>query len=145
MVEGIRGLARLLGPGGIALEAGGISDISPSEGARDLLLERLLVSELLQKRLVQQILDILGVVEGGGSSRALVDFLAVVGLAREDTLPDAQLSEVGQADLQLLDGLVSGDVVLGRTSLALLLYPTHFAVGVFLTSDVLEELAGLNE
>ncbi|KAI6761504.1 hypothetical protein HG531_002057 [Fusarium graminearum] len=64
MVKSIARLSSLLGSRSVALETGGISDIASAERTRDFLLENLLVAELLKQRLMEQVLDVLGVVEG---------------------------------------------------------------------------------
>lgn len=50
----------------------------------------LVLAELAQDGLVHQVLDVLGIVEGRGSGRALVGLLLVLGLAGVDTLQNAQ-------------------------------------------------------
>jgi hypothetical protein len=75
---------------------------------------------------MQQKPDILCVVEGGMCRRTLLGLLLVAGLAGVDALEDAQAAEVGKSDLQEFEGLVAGDVRLGRTFFALSLWSiTH--------------------
>ena len=50
--------------GVVLFKAGSITDFTTAQGAGNLLRKRLLVTELVQERLVEQILDILGVIEG---------------------------------------------------------------------------------
>jgi hypothetical protein len=50
----------------VLLEARGIADIVAAEGFANLLCKGFLIAELGQKRLVEQVLDVLCVVEGGG-------------------------------------------------------------------------------
>jgi hypothetical protein len=50
--------------GVVLFKARSIADFTTAQGAGNLLRKRLLVTELVQERLVEQILDILGVVEG---------------------------------------------------------------------------------
>ena len=49
-----------------------------------------------------------------------------VSRAGNSPFPDAKLSEIWEAELQLLDSLGAGNVVFGITRLALLLDTTHF-------------------
>ena len=44
--------------------------------------------------------------------------------------PYAQLSEIWETDLKLLDGLCTGDVVFSVTRLALLLYSSHVEASI---------------
>jgi hypothetical protein len=96
-----------------------------AEGARNLFLERLLLAKLLQQRLVLQPLDVAGVVERRRLGRRLVHLAPVARLARVDALPDTEPAEVGERDLELADGLVARDKVLGRAGLALFLDLRH--------------------
>lgn len=58
--------------------------LSPYSSSQ-LLGERLVLSELVEKWLVEQVLDIFGVVEGSGSCRAFVGFLLMEGVSRVDS------------------------------------------------------------
>lgn len=123
MVQGVLGPASLLRPRRIALESGGIVCVTSAEGPCDLLLECLLVAELLEERLVEQVLDVLGVVKGGCCVRSARRLLLVARLAGIDSLPDAEFAKVRETDLELSDCLSSGDEVLGlarSTCLAML-------------------------
>jgi len=98
------------------LETGGIAGLAAAEGAGNLLGYRLVLAELGQQRLVQQVLYVLCVVEGGGGRRALGNLFLITGLARVDSLKNAEATKVGQRDLQLLDSTGAGDVVFGGAS-----------------------------
>ena len=87
--------------------------VASAEGPSNLLLECLLVAELLQERLVEQVLDVLGVVKGGRSMRCARRLLLVARLAGVDSLPDAEFAKIRETDLKLSDCLRSGDEVLG--------------------------------
>lgn len=113
MVQGVLGPASLLGPRRIALESGSIVCVASAEGPSNLLLECLLVAELLEQRLVEQVLDVLGVVKGGGCVRGARGLLLVARLAGVDSFPDAEFAEIWETDLKLSDCLRSGDEVLG--------------------------------
>lgn len=113
MVQGVLGPASLLRSRSIALESGGIVCVASAEGPSNLLLKRLLVAELLEERLVEQVLDVLGVVEGGRCVRSARGLLLVARLAGVDSLPDAEFAKIRETDLKLSDRLRSGDEVLG--------------------------------
>lgn len=85
--------------------------------------------ELVEDRLVEQELDVLGIVECFGGGAALVGPFLVARLARVDALDDAEAAKVGKRDLQLLESLVSGDIV-GRCSFRALLKEGLKGVGV---------------
>lgn len=68
----------------ILLQASGIADLSTSEGPRDLLCESFLITKFLEKRLMEEELDILGVVKGCIGGGRFGCFLLVAGLTRED-------------------------------------------------------------
>ena len=87
--------------------------LSPSDSPTQLLGERLVLSKLGEDGLVEEVLDILSVVEGSRSGGSLVGSLRARGDSREDSFEDTESSEVGEGALQLLQGLVSGGVVLG--------------------------------
>jgi hypothetical protein len=87
--------------------------VASAEGPCNLLLESLLVAELLEERLVEQVLDVLGVVKGGRSVRGARGLLLVARLAGVDSLPDAEFAKIRETDLKLSDSLRSGDEVLG--------------------------------
>src|SRR3569833_4482818 len=63
VVEGIARLPRLLGASSIPLQLLRVRDIAAAESTRDLLFQRLLVTELGDQRLVEQVLYVFGVVE----------------------------------------------------------------------------------
>jgi hypothetical protein len=71
--------------GVVLFEASSIADFTTAQGAGNLLRKRLLVTELVQERLVEQILDVLGVVEGCVGGGGLGGLLLVTGLTRIDT------------------------------------------------------------
>jgi hypothetical protein len=73
----------------VLLQSRGISSFATAKRTSDLLCDRLVLAELGEKRLVEQILDVLGVVEGRQSGRALGDLLLVARLARVYALEDA--------------------------------------------------------
>jgi hypothetical protein len=87
--------------------------VASAEGPSNLLLKRLLVAELLEERLVEQVLDVLGVVEGGRCVRSARGLLLVARLAGVDSLPDAEFAKIRETDLKLSDRLRSGDEILG--------------------------------
>jgi hypothetical protein len=72
----VQGQSRL-GP----VDALGIADFVAAKSTRDLLGECLLISEFGKKRLVEQVLYVLGVVKGGGVAGALSDLGLVSRLA----------------------------------------------------------------
>lgn len=113
MVQGVLGPASLLRSRRIALESGSIMCVASAEGPCNLLLESLLVAELLEERLVEQVLDVLGVVKGGRGVRGARGLLLVARLAGVDSLPDAEFAKIRETDLKLSDSLRSGDEVLG--------------------------------
>lgn len=57
----------------------------PPDRPRQLLRKRLVLPELVEQRLVQQVLDVLGVVERGRGGRALIGLLLVKRVAGVDT------------------------------------------------------------
>lgn len=69
----------------ILLEACSVADFTTTEGASDLLGKSLLVTELVQQRLMEQVLDILGVIEGGVWGGSLGGLLLVTRLTRVDS------------------------------------------------------------
>lgn len=89
MVEGVVRLSSLFGASSVAFETSSVLDVATAKGLGNLLFERLLVAELLDKRLMQQILDILGVVKRSRGRRGLGNLLLAARLARVDALPDA--------------------------------------------------------
>lgn len=66
----------------VLLEAGSVANFATAQGASDLLGESLLVTELVEQRLVEQVLNVLGVVEGGVRGGGLGSLLLVPGLTR---------------------------------------------------------------
>jgi hypothetical protein len=64
----------------VLLEARGVADFTTTQGTGDLLGQSLLVTELVEQGLVEQILNVLGVVEGGVGSGGLGGLLLVPGL-----------------------------------------------------------------
>lgn len=69
----------------VLLEARGVADFTTTQGTSDLLGESLLVTELVEQGLVEQILDVLGVVEGGVGGGGLGGLLLVPGLTGVDS------------------------------------------------------------
>jgi hypothetical protein len=69
----------------VLLEARSVADFTTTEGASDLLGKSLLVTELVQQRLMKQILDILGVIEGGVGGGSLGGLLLVARLTGVDS------------------------------------------------------------
>lgn len=68
----------------IPLQTSSIANLSTSKGPGDLLRKRFLITEFLEQWLMEEVLDILGVVKGrigGGGFRGL---LLIPGLTRED-------------------------------------------------------------
>jgi len=74
---------------------------------------------------VKQILNIFGVVKGRRGSRRFRGFLLVTWFSRVDAFPDAEFSEIRQADLKFSHGLRSRDEVLGLARDSLLLNLAH--------------------
>ncbi len=70
---------------------------------------------------MEQILDVLGVVEGRRVGRGLGDLLAIGRLSRVDPTEDQKLAKIGQTDLELLDSLTSCDEVFGLAGLSFFL------------------------
>lgn len=75
---------------------------------------------------MKQVLNIFCVVEGRRCSRRFRGFLLVSWFSRVDSFPDAEFSEIGEADLELSHGLGPGDEVLGLTRDTFLLDFAHF-------------------
>jgi hypothetical protein len=67
-----------------ALEAHGVRRLVAPERARNLLRQRLVLAELLQQRLVLQVLDVAGIVEGCRRRRRLGRLFLVARFAWED-------------------------------------------------------------
>lgn len=118
----------------VLLQARGIADFATTQGASDFLRKGLLVTELVEQRLVQQVLDVLGVVEGSVRGGGLGGLLLAPGLTRVNscrravsqyrmtfrsksepkrTLENAESTEIGQRDLEFAHGLGTGNVVFG--------------------------------
>lgn len=91
----------------------GQTPLASTDGAAELLGERLVLSELREDGLVKEVLDVFLVVERGWRRRALVGSLRVGRDSWEDTLENAKSSEVRERALELFERLVSGNVVLG--------------------------------
>ena len=87
--------------------------IASAEGLCDLLLKDLGLTELLEQRLVEQVLDVLRIVKSGRRVGRRRRLLLVAWLAGIDSLPDTEFAKVRQGDLELADGLGPGDEVLG--------------------------------
>lgn len=86
------------------LEALGESPLASTDGSAELLSERLVLPELAEDGLVEEVLDVLRVIERGGSGRALVGSLGRLGNTREDALENTESSEVGQRALEPMEG-----------------------------------------
>lgn len=69
----------------VLLEARSVADFTTTQRTSDLLGESLLVTELVEQGLVEQILDVLGVVEGGVGGGGLGGLLLVPGLTGIDS------------------------------------------------------------
>lgn len=69
----------------VLLEARSVANFATTQGASDLLGKSLLITELVQQGLMEQILDVLGVVEGGVGSGSLGSLLLVPGLTGIDS------------------------------------------------------------
>jgi hypothetical protein len=67
------------------LQPGSIANLAPAQSATNLLCNSLVLAELIEEGFVKEVLDVLGVVEGGCGSRAFGDLLLVAGFARVDT------------------------------------------------------------
>lgn len=68
----------------VLLEARSVADFTTTQGTSDLLGKSLLVTELVEQRLVEQVLDVLGVVEGSVRGGGPGGLLLVPGLTRVD-------------------------------------------------------------
>lgn len=71
--------------GMVLLEARSVANFTTTEGTSDLLRKRLLVTELVQQRLVEKVLDILGVVESSVWRRGLGGLLLAARLTGVDS------------------------------------------------------------
>lgn len=71
-------------------ETFGIGEVAAAEGFREFFAEGFVLTEFLEDRLVEKVLNVLGVVEGYWGSRTLVGFLLVTGLSWVDSLKDAK-------------------------------------------------------
>lgn len=67
------------------LQACGIASLSTAEGTANLLCNSLVLAELVEEGLMEEVLDVLGVVEGSCGGRALGNLLLVAGFAGVDT------------------------------------------------------------
>lgn len=67
------------------LQARRISNLTTTQRTTNLLGQGFVVAELLEERLMQEVLYVLGVVKGGGGSGPLGDLLLVARFARVDT------------------------------------------------------------
>ena len=95
-----------------------------SIGFAELPNKHLVLSELVDDGLMEEEFNVFDKVKCPGCCGTLVSFLLMLGFVRINTFQDAQLPEVRQAQLQLLPGLVSGDIIGGRASFILLLFQT---------------------
>jgi len=68
----------------LVLKVLGEVPLAAADGLAELLGERLVLAQLVEDGLVEEVLDVLGVVERRRGRRALVGLLAVLGLARVD-------------------------------------------------------------
>ena len=82
MIQGDARSARLFQPGCIP-------DFASSERPSDLLCQSLVVSKFVEDGLMKQILDIFGVVEGGGGCGCLGSLFLAARLAGVDAFVDA--------------------------------------------------------
>lgn len=65
-----------------------VANLASSERSGNLLRERFVVSEFVEDRFMEKVLDVFGVVKGGGGSRGLGSFLLVARLSGIDALVD---------------------------------------------------------
>ena len=72
--------------GMILLKARSVADFTTTQGTSDLLRDSLLVTELVQQRLMEEVLDVLRVVKGGVGRGGLRGLLLVPGLTRVNSL-----------------------------------------------------------
>lgn len=84
--------------------------------------KHLVLSELVDDGFMEEEFNIFDKVKCSGCCGTLVNFLLMLGFMRINTFQDAQPPEIRQAQLQLLPGFVSGDVIGGRASFMLLLF-----------------------
>ena len=77
---------------------------------------------------MEEVLNVFRVVEGRRGSCGLGCFLLVPWLSRVDSFPYAELSKVGEADLQFAHGLCPGDEIFRLTRDPFLLDSCHFGV-----------------
>lgn len=87
-----------------------------SIGFAELPNKHLVLSELVDDGLMEEEFNVFDKVKCPGCCGTLVNFLLMLGFVRINTFQDAQPPEVRQAQLQLLPGLVSGDIIGGRAS-----------------------------
>jgi len=71
--------------GEVALQSLSIANFIPSEQTTDFLRERLVISELGQEWLMEEVLDVFGVVKGGGRGRGFGGLALVARFARVDS------------------------------------------------------------
>lgn len=90
-------------------------------GLSELWDKHLVFLELVDNGFMEEEFDVFNKVKSPGCCGALVNLLLVFGFMGINALQDTQPPEVGQAQLQLLPGFVSGDVVGGRASFVFLL------------------------
>src|ERR1700712_1586399 len=74
---------------------------------------------------MEEVLNIFRIVKCGRCTRGLGGLLFVSWFSRIDTFPDAEFSEIGQADLEFSNGLSSRNKVLGLASYSFLLDLSH--------------------
>jgi len=75
--------------GSAFVKSDGISNFIPAEGATNFLSESFVVAEFGEQRLMEEVLNVFGVIKGGGWRRALLDLVLVAGLSGIDALEDA--------------------------------------------------------
>lgn len=85
---------------------------SPSKSAAELLRKSLVLPQRLEHWFMLQESDVLGVVEARRCRVSLVRALGVSRLTREDALEDAKTTEIGETELEFLESLIPGNVVL---------------------------------
>lgn len=98
---------------GILLQSCCITDLASTKRPSNLLRKCLVIPEFVEDGFMEEVLNVFGVVEGCRGRGCLGGFLLVPRFAGIDSLVNAETAEVWEGDLELADGLGSGDKILG--------------------------------